>query len=533
MLGPTISSYFRSFAPAACWDEICAWPPDVFALANLVLDHTEAYRFAVAPPAGGRWPPAPGWDEEVATAAREWRDAAADSMHELPAVVRWHWGLVTRHVDTPLRSLREGREPALCEALLSLHATADEACRVLAVPEPELPDGPFARAAWSLLERQGSFSRIDPARIRITPKTHFATRGITIRSFSRYLALNYEAVEVSWRRVEPARWRVHDRTEYNLVLLPWPLRVAASAFRPVPGTLDNMDPDAFGFFAFDPETPLDLDLVERLVIDARRKVGRVHAVILPEDAIDTGEVAPLEERLLGLGVVFLVTGVREPGRGEQMGLNVVHLGTRTRDGWEHFEQAKHHRWGLDEGQISQYHLSRQLDPSKLWWEAIDLPPRTVQIIDIGGGATIAPLVCEDLARLDEVADVLRRVGPSLVVTLLLDGPQLPVRWPCRFANVLADEPGSAVLTLTSLGMATRSCPAGHRRSRAVAMWSEPGSGLQVLELGRQAAGMAITVSVQSKTVWTADGRRHPNSPAVTLRHVEQLRVPHDARQEPT
>jgi hypothetical protein len=188
-----------------------------------------------------------------------------------------------------------------------------------------------------LLERHGSFSRIDPARIRITPKSNFAGRGITIRSFSRYLALNYEAVDVSWWRVEPPRWRAHDCMQYTLVLLPWPLRVPASAFRPVPGALDNMDPDAFGFFEFAPETALDLDLVERLVLEARRKLGRIHAVILPEDAIDAKEVAPLEERLLALDVIFLIAGVREPSDGEGMDLNIVHLSSRSYDVWYEFD----------------------------------------------------------------------------------------------------------------------------------------------------------------------------------------------------
>jgi hypothetical protein len=523
--GPTIASYFRSFAPALGWNQLCRWPPDVFALANLVLDQTEAYRFAVAPSTGRRWPPQPDWNDEVVAAAQGWRVAAADPGHQVPRAVRRHWKLVMRHLDTPLRALREGREPALCEALLSLHATADEACRALAAPERLVADEPFERAARALLERQGSLSRIEPARIRITPKTHFATRGITIRSLSRYLALNYEAVEVSWRRIEPARWSVRVDAEYNVVLLPWPLEVRAAAFRPVRGPI-NMDPSAFGFFEFAPDKPVDLDLMERLVLEARRKVGRVHAVIFPEDAIDASEVGPLEQRLLGLGVLFVVTGVREPGANGTLSRNVVHIGTRTRDGWEHFQQAKHHRWCLDEGQIRQYHLTRQLDPSRVWWEAIDLPVRTVQIIDIGSGATIAPLVCEDLARLDEVADVLRRVGPSLVVTLLLDGPQLPQRWPCRYASVLADEPGSAVLALTSFGMAMRSRPAGHRRSRAVAMWSEPGAAPRPLELASGAAGLALTVSVNTKTVWTADGRRHDaNTPAVILRRVDQLRTP--------
>lgn len=34
-----------------------------------------------------------------------------------------------------------------------------------------------------------------------------------------------------------------------------------------------------------------------------------------------------------------------------MGRNLVHLGARRIDGWDHFQQSKHHRWCLDETQL--------------------------------------------------------------------------------------------------------------------------------------------------------------------------------------
>lgn len=523
--GPTIGSYFRAFGAAPAWSDLPEWPPDVFALANLALDHSEAYRFAVAPTHGRRWPPCPGWNEEVRAAGRAWRAAASQPGVPPPAAVRARWEVVVRHLDTPLADLREGRAAEACEALLTLHAMADEACCSLASIVPHPAEGTFERRAWDLMERHASLARVDASRIRITPKTNFAARGITIRSLSRYLALNYESVEVRWRRVGPAEWHVSEGDDFGIVLLPWPLEVRATDFRPVAGPLDNMDPGAFGFFEFAPAAPLDLRRMARVLVHARRRLGPVHAVILPEDAIELAEV-PAVERLLGrLGVPFLITGVRQQATNGSMGSNAVHLGAHTGRAWEHYQQAKHHRWCLDETQIRQYHLSRVLDPSRLWWEAIDLPVRTTQIVDIGGGATIVPLVCEDLARLDEVADLLRRVGPGLVVSLLLDGPQLPQRWPCRYASLLADEPGSAVLTLTSFAMAARSHPAGTRRSRAVAVWSEPGAGLRQIDLGPGATGIGLRLSVRAKTVWTADGRRHEDSPSATLRDVVQLRVP--------
>src|SRR5262245_53243335 len=92
----SIAAYFRAFAPGVDWDELVSWPPDVFALANLVLDHTEGYRFVVAPPEGERWPPLPDWCQEVQAAARSWRETADGQGREPPSLVRRCWNAVTR-----------------------------------------------------------------------------------------------------------------------------------------------------------------------------------------------------------------------------------------------------------------------------------------------------------------------------------------------------------------------------------------------------------------------------------------------------
>ena len=110
------------------------------------------------------------------------------------------------------------------------------------------------------------------------------------------------------------------------------------------------------------------------------------------------------------------------------------------DRWWHYRQNKHHRWFLDAGQIEAYNIAGALHPSVRWWEAMEIPERSVHFLELGGGITVAAVVCEDLARLDGVAELLRSVGPTLVMTLLLDGPQLASRWTSRYAGVLADEP---------------------------------------------------------------------------------------------
>ena len=44
----TSASYVEAFAPGWKWDDFVGWPPDVFAVANLLLDQTEGYRAMIA-----------------------------------------------------------------------------------------------------------------------------------------------------------------------------------------------------------------------------------------------------------------------------------------------------------------------------------------------------------------------------------------------------------------------------------------------------------------------------------------------------
>jgi hypothetical protein len=116
------------------------------------------------------------------------------------------------------------------------------------------------------------------------------------------------------------------------------------------------------------------------------------------------------------------------------------------------------------------------------------------------------LVCEDLAQNGHVAELIRSVGPTVVMTGLLDGPQLTSRWAARYASVLADDPGSAVLTLTSYGMVQRSRP--HRRdaSPVVALWRDPSRGFREIPLESGAQAVLLTVCMDRATRRSADGR---------------------------
>jgi hypothetical protein len=173
--------------------------------------------------------------------------------------------------------------------------------------------------------------------------------------------------------------------------------------------------------------------------------------------------------------------------------------------WFHIRQNKHHRWSLDQSQIYQYHLGGVLHPDVRWWEAIDLPRLEVNFIEVAE-VTLGGLVCQDLAHNDDVAALIRSVGPTIVLTALLDGPQLTSRWAARYASVLADDPGSAVLTLTSFGMAERSRPHGHDASPIIALWKDPSRGVREIRLDPGAYGVVLTVCMSRSPRRSADGR---------------------------
>ena len=305
----------------------------------------------------------------------------------------------------------------------------------------------------------------------------------------------------------------------NLLLLPWPLRVRDSDFRAVEGSVRRTAQDPFGLFEFAPSNSSTSNLVDRVLTAALDEVDSVDSVLLPESAVDESEIDALEALLERRGVTTLQAGVRKRAgdRGEHAA-NWVHTGVSPRlekggrptggstEQWFHIRQNKHHRWSLDEGQIYQYHLGGALHPHVRWAEAMDVPRRSIQFLELGEEIVIVSLVCEDLAQEDSVAEILRSVGPTIVYTPLLDGPQLTSRWTARYASVLADDPGSAVLTLTSFGMAQRSRP--HRRdpSRVVALWKCPDPGTHEISLEEGAHGVLLTVCGDRGARRTTDGR---------------------------
>jgi hypothetical protein len=518
MTAPTLASTWQAAAGCPVSDDLLDWPPDVFAFANLILGRSEAFRFALSP---DQWPPHryPGWAELVADAAVGWSEWTEHRRGRPPDLVLDVWGVVRERAESKLEDLAERRDRRLCESLLTLHAIADEACAGLGVALDTFDAAAcvYRARGRERLARTGSIARVDPYLLRVLPKVRTPPSGRP--AFSRYACILGPGIEAHWNKV-PTRHRGTDlQSEYaNLLLLPWPLRVRASDFRPIEEPVHRPAKEPFGFFEFAPQEGLDFDLLDRVLLAAREEAGSVDVVCLPESAVDEGELDDLEALLHQHGVAVVQTGVRQHSRQpDRFPRNWIHIGvdpafekggarpSDERPQWFHIRQDKHHRWSLDESQVYQYHLGGVLHPRIRWWEAMDVPRRAIQFLQVAE-LTFTALVCEDLAQNGHIAELIRSVGPTVVLTGLLDGPQLNSRWAARYASVLADDPGSAVLTLTSYGMVQRSRPRQRDVSPVVALWKDPSRGVREIPLEAGAHAVLLTVCGDRATRRSADGR---------------------------
>jgi hypothetical protein len=314
------------------------------------------------------------------------------------------------------------------------------------------------------------------------------------------------------------------------------MHVRATDFHSVEESVHRITKDPYGYFAFAPAERLDLDLLDRVLVAARQEAGSIDVVVLPETAVEERDLDGLEALLDAHGVVYLQTGVRESQQPGRFPGNWLHIGVNPglekggplpgeeRQPWFHLRQNKHHRWSLDDVQLDQYHLGGALHPHIRWWEAMHVPRKAIQFVEVAELVQVG-LVCEDLAHNDDIAELIRSVGPTVVMVGLLDGPQLASRWAARYASVLADDPGSAVLTLSSLGMVERSRPPGRDVSPIIALWKDPVRGTREIPLDPGAHAVVLTVCMDRATRYSADLRRPvDNSTACYGVAVQQVRA---------
>jgi hypothetical protein len=474
------------------------WPPDAFAVAAALLKQSGAYTELL-----NRWPPRTyasleKWQQAVTAIRAQWRRRFNARRSVLPGRVSAWWQIILNAWSLPISDI--ARHPDLVEALLGIVAAADQTCHGVGILESA--QDYFDDYAIGLLTLRNTLcERIDPSRAVVLPKMHNPLSGMTVRSLTHNLAFwDRSEVTATWNQLVELP---ELEEEVNALLLPWPLVVHPHALHETTSAGAKM-PDAFGLFTYDmSDDAVDIQRVRRLVTEAERLVGTIHALIFPELSMSA---EGFQRVLRAAGDRLVVAGIGTPATPGQLGRNDVAIGVISGSRGT-YTQSKHHRWRLDHSQLEQYGISTRFGDRKSWWEAIGLSPRYCSFFAVNQWLTFCVLICEDLARQDPVAELVRCVGPNLVIALLMDGPQISDRWSARYATVLAEDPRSSVLTLTSAGLVDLARSQYGGGPRSIGLWKDAVSGGArqiVLEPG--AEGIVLTMKSEMHTEWTADGR---------------------------
>jgi hypothetical protein len=133
-------------------------------------------------------------------AARRWSAWVEDPTGPIPDLVAEEWHVVRKGAETPLEQLALGEDARLREALLTLHAIADEACAGvgIALDSSDAAACVYRARGRELLARNGSLSRVDARFLRVLPKVSTPPTGRP--AFSRYVCVQSPGIEARWHK---------------------------------------------------------------------------------------------------------------------------------------------------------------------------------------------------------------------------------------------------------------------------------------------------------------------------------------------
>jgi hypothetical protein len=511
------------------WESVCDWPPDLFAAMATTAERSGLY--------SERGLLSKGWVEETTEIGRDWARLGTP-----PRSIQSQWSkLVGRHGEARIDDRRTNIALPWKRLVFRLLVIADEACVGIGfLPRPRrtkrspsskqkdeggtgkiqhivyrdyivwlMKDDPDAVGGHVLPYLPLSLCILVPPAIAcVQPKTRTPGVGCTMRSLTHHLALLPPVGSVL------TRWLIahkpdDDLDAFNVLVVPFPFSIPGKSFKSLRAA--SMSSQDF-MFSLNPDvwmrgaSPAQFaNFLCELVATAEPELERVHAIILPETALrlkfadKVAEILAKKTRL-----TLFLTGVVSEWDGKRSQAAFYSFDGGEPVAW--WNQSKHHRWCLDGEQIRRYQLGHVLDPHSKWWEDIEVSYRECYVMLFRQRAALCALICEDLARYEPVLTVMNAIGPNLVVALLMDGPQLEHRWPGRYATVLADDPGSAVLTVTSLGMVARSTMPGEPQHREIALWKEANGRARTLSLPQGHHALLLTLTSRLVEEFTLDGR---------------------------
>lgn len=476
-------------------NELLFWPPDVFAFTATILHRTGCYR--VCQLEDIEWNIIQRnsiirdegfvWIREVGRLLRD-NNYAFYAFKEFAdfknGVFKNSWNIINRHLDFPLLHLRivvsdpiekfsdDYHDTAkiareLAKSLVDLHSIADIASTSMGVVDDNYSNDKDINLALScanfILTTNGTLASLDKLNGSVLPRFRTPQQGQSLRSLAHHLTFHTTETEIVWRSIP---WLDTNERSINILAVPYPFSTHSKDFKSVP-----YKNHPTRYFKIDIEE-FEIDRIRLIhsiadkLIELKTRISRVHIVLMPELSLTKKEydymlllLFKYRKQITYLPIV--IVGVMSDDFSNQENPhevynNEVKIASYFAGRWYDLNQRKHHRWRLDKNQLVQYQLATKLPTHRNWFEYISTSQRKLTVFSPNSWLSIVALICEDLARLEPVSEVIRGIGPTLMLALLSDGPQLSNRWPARYATVFADDPGTSVLSLTSLGMAKRS-----------------------------------------------------------------------------
>lgn len=494
------------------------WPPDLFGAMASLSNLSGAYhhfKFNDASQAERSVDLSKRDVSSIKKCAKEW---AGDDTYfrrgRMHPIAETLWNELIELSDVPVfeRKSRSNTAVDWWKITLKLMLIADQVCESVGFLKPSGEETwiDFVTGEMYLKPRFNEIfalnSLLNKDACCVAPKSTQPSVGCTLRSLSRNLAITSPqgVARANWHFRPDAKFE--EQASLNLLLVPFPYDVTSHCFVP-----DHKNGDGQGWFSMNQlwlgtekeDLEKFVQFVDNLILQAERDGSKVGGLVFPELALSARYYLRLLRMVKNhFHLRVFVSGVNHPIKStaitevldtasdidEILASDVT--SERHQDGnyvatfagyhpndqmgqWLVSFREKHHWWILDEPQIKTYSIGDVLDPDVVWREAIDLHSRSLDVFSISKLLTFTSLICEDLARIDPCQQLLRSIGPNLVFALLMDGPQLHNRWSSRYASVLSEDPGTAVLSLTSKGLINRQNQSENfEKSNSVALWCD-------------------------------------------------------------
>jgi hypothetical protein len=432
---------------------------------------------------------------------------------------------------------------------------ADEACVGLGAPpdrnhadrwlvqsfqqvyeSPFRHDNYLARNTYRADRQPSTFGQItDPDVGCVQPKSRISGVGCTLRNLTRNVAFLTHAGSVRCHWQQPAYANIDDDdAKLDVLIIPLPYVLGDDCI--VPNSRISPDPDKrpnWGNFSLLQKWLDDGSLIEGVKEQVRRAKQRLgddnlNGIVFPEYALSEAVFNDIctAAREIEPRLEFAIAGSSSNCEGETGNFVLTALWYGERGAGEEennyllTSRRKHHRWRLNDSQIRSYGLEHVLDPAASWWEEHQIAQREIHFFHFRQSSVFTTMICEDLARSDPVHDILRGVGPNLLFALLMDGPQLQKRWPYIYASSLADDPGTSVLSVTSMALIERQ--AAKWRNPTVALWKDEGGSVEEIRLAEGSRSVLLTLAAQSTRDQTLDGRIVPDARSWRYREHHSL-----------